>query len=518
MGAAKKLDLLPPEHGLFHLDPPVLSDPVDDETPREILHGGMWPSQRQWWDLTNPIRLFVGGYGSGKTFQLAKRMLHVSLVNGSEMYRNSKRNREWWKDYVPRGVAVPSAIVSPTYAMARETVLLTLEQLATGMEQWCRYWSRPNSGVEPRAFGYQVKKTAPYEVKVYYKRGSRPPRMGRILIYSGENPEKLKGPNLGCAGIDEPFIQDLEVFEQMNVRCRHPKARIREVNLTGTPEQLNWGYDLAEGDLADKYDVGIVQASTLENQALSRGYVNRLLAALDPKVAQAYIHGLFVNLSTGLVYYAFDRSENVVELPMPEHAELGVGMDFNVNPMAATVFWVVKSGADRHIHYFDEIELPNSDTLSMVGTLNDLYGREGLVRPHCAERADDFVRIHRPLRDAYPDSNVGRSTVAPAGRTDYDYIQEGGMVVHRSASGNPPLRDRFNSVNGMLRPRDGRIRCTVSPRCKKLIKYQMLYSHELMNQENQKAMSHLLDARDYALYRLFPADRERLKLRSLKGA
>jgi len=280
---------------------------------------------------------------------------------------------------------------------------------------------------------------------------------------------------------------------------------------------MNWGYDLAEGELAKKYDVGIVQASTLENKALPQDYVERLLSAYDPKVAQAYVHGLFINLSKGLVYYGFDRTESVLDLPMPAGAILGVGMDFNVNPMAATVFWAVPDGEDQHIHYFDEIELPNSDTQAMCLLLNETYSSPGIIRPVASTSPTDIVHTYRPLKYCFPDSNAGRQTNAPGGKTDYDYIEDAGFTIRKRARGNPNRRDRFNTVNGRLRTYKGRIRQTISPRCHRLIKYQMLYSHELMNREEQKSMSHLLDARDYPIVELFPADRETLRFKSIKG-
>lgn len=65
-----------------------------------------------------------------------------------------------------------------------------------------------------------------------------------------------------------------------------------------------------------------------------------------------------INLGTGLVYYGFNPAEHVVDLPIPPGAELGVGMDFNVDPMTVVVFWRLKD----HVHYFREIEIPNADT------------------------------------------------------------------------------------------------------------------------------------------------------------
>lgn len=424
--------------------------------------------------MQNFVRMFVGGYGSGKTVTLCKRHIWLALKNPD----------------------IPTAMVSPTYSMAKETIIATtielLEYQVRNQKRWGNY------------FAYETRQTSPFEFRITFQKrdvNGQPykVRRGRILVYSGEDPKKLKGPNLSSAGIDEPFIQDQAVFEQMTYRVRHRRAVVREVNLTGTPEQLNWGYELAEGDLADKYDVGIIQASTMENKlGVGEGYVDQLLTSMDPKMALAYVHGMFVNLAKGLVFHCFDRDENVVPLNAPPGAELGAGMDFNVNPMTAAVFWVVRKGANRHIHFFDEIELANSDTKEMAGELKSRYWDYG-------------------LRTIYPDANCGRSTSSPGGKTDYDYLKEAGFELDMNPSGNPLRRDRFNATNTMLRATGGRVRMTIGESCPKLKKYMMMYSHDLINKENQKAMSHLLDAATYPVARLFPSNRESFKQLRLSG-
>lgn len=435
-------------------------DPVFSESGR-IIKGGMFPSQRAWWELPNFVRGFVGGYGSGKTRQLCKRMIALALHNAP----------------------APVAIVSPTMPVAEETTIATLYELLDGKSRHLRS--------QGENFTFSHRKKSPQKFTICYHG-----RRGQILIYPGEEPNRLKGPNLSGAGLDEPFIQPIETFEQILARVRHPEAQKLEINLAGTPEQLNWGYDLFEGDLAKKHDVGLVQCSTLENKALSEKYVERLLEAYDEKVAQAYVHGLFVNLAKGQVYYGFSRLENVVSLPIPDWVELGVGMDFNVHPMAAVVFWHDK--ASGHIHVFDEVELPNSNTAQMCSLLRERYWDLG-------------------LREVYPDpSGKNRSTSNPeAGRSDYTAIIEHGFKVNAWTS-HMAERDKWNSVNARFAPYKGAIRLTISPSCKKLIKYLSVYSHELRNKQD-KEMSHLLDALAYGVSFLYPLDRTRSNTRKLWG-
>lgn len=437
-----------------------MEDPVLEEVPGEdkpiVRVGGMWEAQREWWELQNRIKILVGGYGAGKSIILCKRAIALAIQNAP----------------------APHALVSPTYPMAEHTIIETLCALLEGKQKILK------------GFNWWYLKSKPYVFHIYY-RGRR----AKIIVYSGENPDRLKGPNLGSAGIDEPFMQPRGVFEQMMARIRHPAARVEELGLTGTPEQLNWGYELAEGDLREKYDVGVVRAATMQNKALRQSFAQEMLRGFDDVTADAYVRGLFVNLTAGRVIHRFNKDEHVVTRPWPKGVVPEVGMDFNVSPMAATVFWT--KGDEVHIDR--EIELDNSDTQDMCALLRAEYWDKG-------------------LRDIYPDSNAGRSTASPGGKTDYDWIREAGFTIHKKST-NPSRRDRFNATNAMLRPGDqGRVRLTISPRCKKLAQYFGAYSYPEMHKPAQKAMSHLIDAATYPIVYKFPVPpRGRAESTKLKG-
>lgn len=408
------------------------------------VRGGMWQHQRDWWALPNFIRGLVTGYGGGKSFMLGKRMIWLALANAP----------------------VPVATVSPTYPIARETIVRTIDDLCTGRARF------------EVGFSYRLFKRYPFEFQI--RCGAR---IGTILCFSGEHPDRLKGTNLAAAGIDEPFIQQHAVLDQMLARVRHPDAKVREINLTGTPEELNWGYDLLFGDLKPRYDVGLVQASSRKNQSLPAGYVDRMAQAFDERHASAFIDGQFVNLSTGQVYHCVDTVRNFTDTPTGiENWELGAGMDFNVNPMAYCVF--ARNG-DR-IHFLREYEKPNSDTPEA-----------------CANLRADYPK----LDEVFPDVTGQARKTAAAGKSDHDQIRMAGMTV-RAHRAQCSRRDRFNSVNAALR--SGNV--TIGPECKKLRRYLQSYTFEGMNETAQKAMSHLLDAAGYPIEFLLPVHKQEFAL------
>jgi hypothetical protein len=419
------------------------SDPVIDSS-GHVIRGGMWPTARRWWDLPNFIKVAVAGYGWGKSLTLAKRMISLGLQNSP----------------------CPVAVVSPTFVMARRTMVPTISEYLEGKRQHYgrQLWWKYNRGY--------------HEFQVRF-RG----RSFTLYILSGENPDSLRGPNLAAFGGDEIFLMDESVFHQMVARVRHPDAVHREIPLVGTPEQLNWGHSLCNGDMKEKHDVGFVQASTAENKALDPGYIGRLAGSFSGKAYEAYVEGQFRNLASGVVYYAYDPEQNDREEDLPAGAELGAGMDFNARgleaPMCSAVFWVF----GNHIHFFDEVTLPNSDTESMCAELKARYWDKG-------------------LRKIYPDpSGKARQASAKRGVTSFKIIEEAGFDVF-ARSRAPTLIDRYNSTNAKLRARDGRVTLTISKNCRRLREYLSAYSHELMM--SQKHMPHMLDAFSYPVELLFP--------------
>jgi hypothetical protein len=445
--------------------------PIKNESGK-IIRGGMYPHQKAWWKNESFIKILVAGYGAGKTFIGGKRIISLALENAP--------------------IAV--AAVSPTFPLAKKTVVPTISALLAGKRQ--------NYG---KAFWWRYNKVD-HEFTIRYHG-----RHATIYVLSGEDPDSLRGPNLAAAWLDEPFLMDKSVFMQMIARVRHPESVLSEIGLTGTPESLNWGFDLCMGEMKDDLEeygdvkVGMIQASSRANLSLNPAYIKRMEGTFTDRMVEAYIEGGFVNLSEGLVYYAFTNLQdseghtNVKSYPeVPEQAELGVGMDFNVNPMSAAVFW--RMGA--HMHFFDEIQLPNADTEFLCQQLVEKYVSD--------ERVTKQV-----LEDVYPDaSGVQRHANAPGAKTDFHYIREAGFRV-RAHHKNPKRKDRYNAVNGKFRPKEGASTLSIDPRCKRMIKYLQAYSHELMNK--QQNMSHLLDAMSYPVEYLYPVYHDRVGMYKLAG-
>lgn len=445
-----------------------MEDPEIDEK-GNVLKGGMFEHQRTWWNAPNFIKAMVAGYGAGKTLIGSKKAIALSLYNNGQPH--------FW--------------VSPSYKVAKRTVVPTLVELLDGKKT-----------IDP-SLTYKYNKSD-NEFRIQHKG-----RTGIIWLGSGEEPDSLKGPNIGSATIDEPFIQDVKVFEQMLARVRAPRAKHREIGLLGTPEQLNWGYDICEGEDQNRYDIAVQHVSTLQNKALPQQYFDTLLAGYTDKMRQAYLEGQFLNLSKGAIYYGFSKERNVIRLEDPGH-ELEVGMDFNVDPMSAVVFW--RNG--KHVHIVAEIEIENADTQYMVDMLSmdNSNTNEEAILGQIRNYLDKDGRLR--IRTVYPDaSGRSRHTSAAAGTSDFTILREKFEVISKSA--NPKIRDRENSVNGKLNPVGGRATLTIDPACKRIQKYMHSYTHEL--RLKQKQMSHLLDALGYPVAYLYPVTKPRVAVTTIQG-
>lgn len=203
------------------------------------------PGQRRLFESRSRIVALVGGYGAGKTRGSAYKALQLILAN-------------------PGGL--DGCFVEPTYTMVRDVALRGFQE----------------------AF-------ADLNIPTHWKANDHILRVAdrsNILLRSGDQPELLKGLNLAWAGMDEPAIMKKDVFEQLNSRLREPKATQRQLFMAGTPEGLNWFYEVCTDE---KNAIEVIKARTADNPHLPREYVESLLMRLTPEERQAYMEGEFVS-------------------------------------------------------------------------------------------------------------------------------------------------------------------------------------------------------------------------------
>jgi len=201
----------------------------------------------------------------------------------------------------------------------------------------------------------------------------------------------------------------------------------------------------------------------------------KILNQLPENERNRFLYGQFTDSGEGLVYYAFDREENVAEYPHDDYkGTVFVGMDFNVDPMTAIVCYVTNDV----IWAVDEFFIRNSNTFTISKQIMQKY----------------------PGAKIIPDS-TGKNRKT-SGKSDHVILRECGFEV--MSTRNPFVTDRINNVNRLLEQKKLRI----STKCKKLIndleKVVWKEGRTEIDKNTDHLLSHISDSVGYACHKLFP--------------
>jgi phage terminase large subunit len=241
------------------------------------------------------------------------------------------------------------------------------------------------------------------------------------------------------------------------------------------PTKKHWSYwqfikkldpNTMEPIPADRYDSLLMNPKdNLQN--IDEDYIEEVLNRLSDREKARFRDGTFIDSDEGNAYYAFERDINVHPF-RKEYAQgtTMIGMDFNVNPMTATVGYYTNG-----IFYVsDEAFLPNSDTYKMSAELQKRGYKGGLI---------------------FPDSTgANRKT---SGKSDHLILKDDGFTIKPTF--NPRVRDRVNNMNRLLK--DGRI--IIDPKCKKLIEdlEKVVWKGDNLDEGQEKQLTHISDALGY---------------------
>ena len=196
----------------------------------------------------------------------------------------------------------------------------------------------------------------------------------------------------------------------------------------------------------------------------------------------------------GVVIYAFDRMKNVKPQAKRDDLPIEVGMDFNVNPMTATV-WQEIDGIDYQV---GEVVIATSSTDEMADELTRRYARNSSV-------------AHITI---YPDPAGSQRRTSAQGETDISILRKRGFRVV-AMDGHPEVRDRHNLTNAMFCAADGTRRAFVDPSCgKSITAYERLvYKEDTSLPDKTGGFDHAVDAtgyRFYTKYKYMPARSARI--------
>lgn len=358
--------------------------------------------QGQFITMPHKFRAFVAGFGSGKSWAgCAANCMH--MLNH------------------PR---IESGYFAPSFPHIRDIYYPTIDEVAA---DW---------GMTVRV------KTSDHEVDFYG--GGR--YRGTTICRSMDRPETIVGFKIGHAHIDEldvmPTAKAQTAWRKIIARMRYKVAGLRNgVDVTTTPEGFRFTYQRFVQEVQKtpslRASYGILHASTHQNaKNLPDDYISTLMDDYPPQLIEAYLHGRFVNLTSGSVYPEFSRTANHTDETMQPGEPLHVGMDFNVQRMAAVIS-VIRDGEPRTVAELTKIR----DTPAMIAALKDrFYGHHITV---------------------YPDASGKARKTVNSTETDQKLLREAGFTVLVNHS-NPAVRDRVAAVNAMILNANGQRRWRIN--------------------------------------------------------
>lgn len=297
----------------------------------------------------------------------------------------------------------------------------------------------------------------------------------RIVLKGADNPHTLRGVGLDGLVLDE--YADMKPETWTEVLRPALSDRMGWALFIGTPRSYNHFYDLyLEAKNPEHDDWYAWQFTTAEGGVCPADEIESARRTLDTRTFRQEYEASFESMS-GRVYYAFDHNEGANLDSTIKHIDkmggtpLLFGSDFNVANLCACFGYRV--GDDLHV--FDEIELTNSNTFELAEEINRKFGTrpltadEAAVRDRSAHIEGAITSRRRHIRACPDPSCDSRKTSAKAGVTDLTILRDAGFEINKLHVA-PALKDKFNTVNSMLKTADGSYRIKIHPRCVKLIK------------------------------------------------
>lgn len=276
----------------------------------------------------------VAGKGSGKTYAVALKGLHLAQLN----------------------VGYTGIITEPTYPMIEDTMLPTMFSL-----------------LDDYRIPYKFKKSPNPNLYIQFKTG-----ISTILFRSAENHMRQRGINAAWVLMDEIDTMGKKdaaaAFDTYTGRLRDGK--VRQLAVASTPEGYGWMYEAFVKNAGK--NKRLIRAKTTDNPYLPDDYIERMMTTYPANLVDAYINGEFVNLEGNAVYYNFDRRLSHTDDTLKDYPNhiLHLGVDFNIGDTNAIVGVIVK----EQPYVLEEFTV--HDTPALVNEIKKRYpNRKVIVYP-----------------------------------------------------------------------------------------------------------------------------------------
>jgi phage terminase large subunit-like protein len=234
-----------------------------------LKHHTATDPQRRFWRSSARFRLFVGGIGSGKT--------RAGCV---EVLRQPAGSR--------------GMVLAPTYPMLRDATLhtfLELTQRAGILTQWHKA-----------------------EMTAELSDGKQ------VMFRSTDNPDRLRGPNIGWFYLDEAAMMPIEAWNIMIGRLRLGPGKGWA---TSTPRGMNW----LQRTFSMNEDYEIIRSSTRDNPYLPAGFIDSLMQTYSTRLIRQEVEGEFIEDVEGALWTYGTIDSSRVSVAPAELAQVVVAVD-----------------------------------------------------------------------------------------------------------------------------------------------------------------------------------------------
>lgn len=203
---------------------------------------------------------------------------------------------------------------------------------------------------------------------------------------------------------------------------------------------------------------------TEHNPFLPKWYIEGLKQKYDAKLIRRMLYGEWLYIATDIIYYEYDPELHyrLVDTLPDKELPLRFTFDFNIRkgkPMSSAL--AQYNPRARKYVFIDEVAVEGARTLD---SLHEWQGKGYFDLPHNPE-----IIVHGDATGARGDSRGPKS--------DYDIIEHF-LANYRRKDGrslrytlqvpktNPPVRERHNIANGLLKNAKGLVRVFIDKRCK----------------------------------------------------